>query len=55
MIAICISVLCVILIFTTWRIEFLSRRVRELERELFVLQFNSSLKTIEIEGEKENG
>ena len=55
MIAICIAVLCAILIFTTWRIEFLARRVRELESELFVLQFNSVSKTIEIKGENENG
>lgn len=54
MIAICIAVLCAILIFTTWRIEYWIRRAKRLERELFFLQINSLLKTIEIKGENKN-
>ena len=34
MIAICISILCAILIFTTWRLELLTRTVSRLENEL---------------------
>ena len=38
MIAICISIICAILIYTTWRVEFLVRKTRRLESELFVAQ-----------------
>jgi hypothetical protein len=38
MIAICISVLCAILIFTTWRLELLARKTKKLENELFMAQ-----------------
>ena len=34
MIKLCIGILCGILIFITWRTEFLARKVRRLESEL---------------------
>lgn len=38
MIAICISILCAILIYTTWKVEFLARKVRRLENDFFIEQ-----------------
>ena len=38
MIEICISILCAIIIFLTWSIEALKRKISRLETDLFIAQ-----------------
>lgn len=42
MIKLCICIICATIIFLTWRLEFLIRKVRRLENELYVTQVQLS-------------
>ena len=42
MIKLCICIICAAIIFLTWRLEFLIRKVRRLENELYVTQVQLS-------------
>ena len=60
MIAICICILCAILIFTTWRLEHTLKRVRRLEDDLYITQvelhnLRNDVFELKYKGDKENG
>lgn len=60
MIAICICILCAILIFTTWRLELLARKAKKLENELYIAEIRlhnlqEDVFELKYKGDNENG